>query len=443
MVFPLALHYWIQGKRSTLFRIFAGIACIAMLLVLPAAMSRASWIAVIAGSVAVVYGKYPGFFRRLRVRFAKTKRVKWTAGIIAVLLLLFASAGMYYLKKDSADGRALTWKISLQTIAKHPFGVGLGNFSGAYGEMQAAYFASGQASETEELVAGNPEYGFNEYLQIAAESGIIALLLFAGIIVLAIRNGIKAKDWGTLGSLVALLVFAGFSYPFSVLPFLIVLVFLLATGSASWNADDKGISRTNPYHPRSMVFAFCCLPVVVFCLWKQYPAYQAYKQWKTDRIYYHAGLFENTAEAYEALHPYLNGQIQFLFEYAQCLSKAGLDNKQRIKTLSRCDSLLKKSNEILQRAIQISCDPMLYNIMGKNHQALKEYKQAETCFLKATQLVPSRLYPWYLLTKLYHEMGLQEKVNETAKIVLTKEPKVHSPAIREMREELKKLRTKN
>jgi hypothetical protein len=53
--------------------------------------------------------------------------------------------------------------------------------------------------------------------------------------------------------------------------------------------------------------------------------------------------------------------------------------------------------------MQISCDPMLYNIIGKNYQAMKQYEKAETVLIKATQLVPSRLYPWYLLTKLYAE----------------------------------------
>jgi tetratricopeptide (TPR) repeat protein len=398
-----------------------------------------------AGSVVVVYKTYPGIFKGLRIKPAMTKRVKGITGIIAVLVLLFASAGLYYLKKDSADGRTLTWKISLQTVARHPLGVGLGNFPGAYGEMQAAYFASGQASETEQLVAGNPEYGFNEYLQIAVESGIIALLLFAGIIVLSIRNGIKAKDWGTLGSLIALLVFAGFSYPFSVLPFLIVLAFLLAANQSCHPVLDTG-SPDNTWGLRikpAMTSSIILLLVTAFCLWKQYPVYKAYKQWKNNQIYYQANLFEDTADAYGALYPYLNEQIQFLFEYAQSLSKAGFDNKQRIKNPSRCDSLLSKSNEVLRCAIQISCDPMLYNVMGKNCQAMKEYDQAETVFIKATQLVPSRLYPWYLLTKLYHEMGLQEKVNETAKIVLTKEPKVKSPAVREMREEVGKLKTEN
>jgi hypothetical protein len=78
--------------------------------------------------------------------------------------------------------------------------------------------------------------------------------------------------------------------------------------------------------------------------------------------------------------------------------------------------------------------------MGKNYQAMKQYELAERCFVHSTQIVPNRLYPWYLLTKLYHEMGWREKVNETAKIVETKEPKVQSPAVWEMREDVRKLK---
>jgi tetratricopeptide (TPR) repeat protein len=421
MVFPMALHYWVQGKGYAPLRVFAGITCIVLLLVVPAAMSRASWIAAIAGSGIVIYARYSDLVRKF---YQRQKKTVWISGCVIVLLVSTASVGMYFLKRDSADGRLLTWKISLQTIAKHPFGVSIGNFPSAYGEEQAVYFASGNASKTEEYVAGNPEYGFNEYLQIAVESGIIALLLFAGIIVLSIRDKIKTKDWGGLGSLVALLVFAGFSYPFSVLPFLIIFVLLLATGQR--NVDDA--RPVNTFRLYSVALALLFLPVTGFCLWKQYPAYQAYKQWKANQVYYHAGLYRDTSESYEAFYPYLNDQIRFLFEYAQSLSKSGQPEK---------------SNAILQRAMQISCDPMLYNIMGKNYQTMKQYKQAEAVYIKSTQLSPSRLYPWYLLTKLYAEMGWDEKAAETAKIVLTKEPKVQSPAVREMREEIKKLRTEN
>jgi tetratricopeptide (TPR) repeat protein len=81
--------------------------------------------------------------------------------------------------------------------------------------------------------------------------------------------------------------------------------------------------------------------------------------------------------------------------------------------------------------------------MGKNYQAMKAYSEAEACYIRASGIIPSRLYPWYLLTKLYDEMGLKEKVHETANMVLSKEPKVQSPAIGEMREEVRKLTLKN
>jgi tetratricopeptide (TPR) repeat protein len=82
---------------------------------------------------------------------------------------------------------------------------------------------------------------------------------------------------------------------------------------------------------------------------------------------------------------------------------------------------------------------MLYNVTGKNHQALKRYAEAEQCFLKAANIVPSRLYPWYLLANLYVETGETEKARETARIVLTKEPKEQSTAVREMREKMKNI----
>jgi hypothetical protein len=44
---------------------------------------------------------------------------------------------------------------------------------------------------------------------------------------------------------------------------------------------------------------------------------------------------------------------------------------------------------------------------------------------------------------LYDETGQKEKMMETANIVLTKEPKVQSPAVKEMREEVRELRVKN
>ena len=82
---------------------------------------------------------------------------------------------------------------------------------------------------------------------------------------------------------------------------------------------------------------------------------------------------------------------------------------------------------------------MLYNIIGKNYHAMKQYGEAERCFVKSSNIVPSRIYPYYLMTLMYMDAGETEKAKEMARIVLTKEPKVQSTAVREMRNEMKKI----
>ena len=127
---------------------------------------------------------------------------------------------------------------------------------------------------------------------------------------------------------------------------------------------------------------------------------------------------------YAKLYPLLFDQIEFLFEYAQCLSKT---------------EQYEESNRVLGKAVKISCDPMLYDIMGKNFHELKQYDKAEQCFIKSSNIVPSRLYPYYLMALMYTDAEELEKAKEMAKIVITKEPKIQSTAINEMRVEMKKI----
>ena len=138
------------------------------------------------------------------------------------------------------------------------------------------------------------------------------------------------------------------------------------------------------------------------------------------------------ADSYEELYPLLNDQVQFLFEYAQSLSKT----EQYIE-----------SNEVLKRAMQISCDPMLYNVMGNNHKQMGEYGKAESMYLHASHIIPHRHYPLYLLMKLYKEMeekgeaeGAGEKAKAMAETLLEKPVKIPSTAIREMQEEARKIK---
>lgn len=158
----------------------------------------------------------------------------------------------------------------------------------------------------------------------------------------------------------------------------------------------------------------------------RHTTYDACREWSQCKMLYGVQAYGKAKEEYGRLYPLLKNRPRFIFEYGRCLHK-----------LKEYDA----SNRILQEAERISCDPMILNVIGKNYQALKKYKEAEHWLLRSTHRLPGRIYPYYLLAKLYAEPAFREpdKLKQMAEIVLTKEPKVLSPAIREMRNEVKKL----
>ena len=89
---------------------------------------------------------------------------------------------------------------------------------------------------------------------------------------------------------------------------------------------------------------------------------------------------------------------------------------------------------------------MVLNIIGKNYQALGQPYLAEGWFIRSTHRLPNRIYPYYLLAKLYAEHPKyfpKEKLGRAVKMVLEKEAKVESTAIKQMREEVKDIMQNN
>ena len=147
---------------------------------------------------------------------------------------------------------------------------------------------------------------------------------------------------------------------------------------------------------------------------------QANEYWKKLQAYFYQGEFETISEKYALLYPYLSKEPSFLFEYGQCLSQTGQ---------------YEKSNEILEKGTHYSSDPMFFNIMGKNYQQLKQYDKAEYMFYQAIYRIPHKLYPYYLLMKMYIESNQIKKATEIAKIIIRKKLKVESIHTNKMKKE--------
>ncbi len=417
MIFPLCLNEWLELKGNTKrawreqgkYYLALGVMLL-ILCVLPAGMSRSAWIATAVSGIWV-YGMHVswGWLKEWRRYRKQVIFIVFAGGGI----LIFVGHALFQLKEASANGRLFMWKISTLAIAESPIiGHGTGNFASAYGRAQENYFANEEYSETEELVAGSPEYAFNEYLQIAIEYGIPFLFVVLLIIAFCLWKGSHEGRTGLCGGVIAVLVFAFSSYPMQIPGFAVTFYFLLA-------ACVIGRSKI-------MLLFFISIIILLGTYYWKYNQYDACKNWYRSKMLYNIGAYQSAKEEYETLYPELKNRGAFLFEYGYCLHK-----------LKQYDS----SIVVLEEAMKHSCDPMLLNIIGKNYQAVGKYEKAEESLIRSTHRLPGRIYPYYLLAKLYAEPEYQqpEKLKRMVEVVLTKEPKVQSTAVKEMRVEVKKL----
>ena len=273
-------------------------------------------------------------------------------------------------------------------------------------------------------MAGTPDFAFNEYLQIAVEYGVwVSILLVTVLLVLSMIAGGRKQLAGIDGCLVSLMVFACFSYPLHipaiVSVWLLTLMVLCGEGLVMIKRKRNAVA--------------VLLPVVVAGLTASMDMYGIYsertravREWMPVRVLNHSGAFNAAAEEYGKLYDKMSWNKDFCFEYGRALYKARSYGK---------------AEEVLLKAMEVSGDPMILNMLGRNAQESGEYGKAEKYLLRSTRRLPERVYPHYLLVKLYAEPEYFDRIKliREAECVLNAEPKVNSTAIREMRQEVKKI----
>lgn len=413
MILPVCLYQWLVcGRRGG--RVVAGGVMLLIFCVLPAGMSRSAWLA--AGvSCLCVYAWHMDWTDKFRLLWQQQRQRVVMVVVGGFCVLLLAGYLLFVLKPDSARGRLFMWKITCRAIAEKPLtGYGIHNFAAAYGNAQETYFAAGDYEPWEERVAGSPEYAFNEYLQVAVELGIPLAVCLLVVVVLCLYRGVRKGRYGICGAILSLMIFSFSSYPLQLPVFIVTFGGLLVaclSGADRWQWLGLAVSVGI---------------IGGFRLKNDLQVEQACREWMNARVLYNAGAYQSAEKEYGRLYPLLRDRASFLFEYGH-----GLHKQQQFS----------KSNRILKEALLRSCDPMILNVIGKNYQQMGDCLSAEDWFIRSTHRLPGRIYPYYLLAKLYAEPSFRQpdKFEKMKWMVLTKEPKVHSTAIRQMREEIKKI----
>ncbi len=402
------------------------IAAFIAFIILPSTQSRSAILALVCSIILLAFGT-----KSIK---NKIKSIIKKHGLLLLLGVTILVVGAYLFKKPSADGRLFMDKICIKAICENGWrGAGLGHFGGAYGTAQANYFKKqidekGKddldwrvINEHDRITADCPDNAYNEYLFIGVEAGPIAMLLFIGIIISAIIISFKRGTIWCYG-MTAFAVFALFSYPLHVKQFQIIFPIILAAcvSDRQQNAEDQSGDKEESFFKNKYNLAGI-ITMVVFLLSLstfiivKLPEVRLYKQseaaWKKAERWHKMEYYEYAVEDCDTLFPYMKHDYRFLFAYGQSLNKTGN---------------YEKSDSILKLGTEISSDPMFWNVMGNNSLAKGNYREAEERYKQAFYMVPNRIYPLFLLTKLFDEENDSVRFTEMAEKVQSFSSKIKS-----------------
>lgn len=412
---------WFKPRRYLYSAIY--VLCFATLIcclfVFVAVMSRAAIISyALCLGIMVLFGRNP-ISRKVRRLFAGRKKYIMLVAVAAVCV--GAGVVLYNVKPGSASGRMLIWNVSADVIAENPLcGVGYGEFFAAYADKQAAFFDdSGNAGYVD--VADVPEYGFNEYLYAGAQTGLVGLGLMLLLFGLSLYRLFRRRSPFAYG-LLSVMIFAFFSYPFSVLPIVIVTLVSVCAGASVACIVKEGGSVSNRF------LAGWGLGLLFVAYLFAVPSYkgrlEAYKEWNLCKYLYNSEWYSEAVKDYSALYPLLCDNPKFMFEFGRALNK---------------DGQYGRSNAVLSEGARYSADPMFYNVMGNNYKEMGDSVAAEACYNYASRILPNRMYPLFLLLKLYSDTDQREKALAAAEELMAFRPKIESTATKDMRAEAREI----
>lgn len=379
--------------------VIAAVAIMAM--VLPATWSRAAFLGV-AVVLLFIYGD----------KYWKYRYYVW--GSIALAAIAF-----YFVKQGSADGRLIIWKAALTTWIDTPWlGVGIGGFYHAFAEGMAQLSTANMDFSSADV----PDGAYNILLKVIVEQGVaggVMAVVFTMIALIKMSRNSSALFWG----MVALLVFAMFSYPFDLLPYKVIAVLV-----GAWSESRVERRRTKDDRqktPIQRVFEIGRIKMFLLAFFFGFGSWQAgeiasdcFKMEKDLGMAYGFSDYYSVEEGSKWMSNE-DDNHEFLFGFGKKLREEGRYNE---------------SNAVLSQGTRCSADPMFYVLMGNNYKDMRHYDLAERAYYKAFAVMPNRLYPFYQLMLLYQESGDIHKRNAMAKRVAEMKPKIESRATNDMKD---------
>ncbi len=405
------------NDKNILIKLFAFILLLASIVIIILIKARTAWIAFFVSFLYITWAG--GYFKRV----SSLNAYKNILIIITILILTVSFLGMYYLKKDSADGRVFIWGNCLQIIKEEPlFGHGYYTFYKTYNEQQLNYFEKNQNDIKNGILCSDANYAFNDYLQIATEMGVLGLGLFLLIPFYIFRTNEtvckgtnKILFIGAKACILSILICAIFSYPFQKIQNNL-LFFFFAAYIASINKPFFYIKNIS-----SKIMVIILALFVIFVIYYQVSKFIACTKWNKASALSENNQLTESSLIYDTVYPELNKDPLFLFNYGTSLL-----------LFNECD----KAVSVLKKSARFRTSYNLYLNMGYAYECNENDSLAELFYQRAAFLIPHRFLPRYNLFKLYRRSNKKDKALKIAKEIYLMPVKIYTKDVRSIKNEI-------
>jgi O-antigen polymerase len=368
----------------------------------------------------------------------KYKRITLISSLIIVILITLSSTvKLYQLNLKSSETRLFVWELTMEKIGDRPlFGIGYGAFKENFNKWQTekilddisilkkSYYSKNTLND----FAGYIRMAYNEYIEMASEIGIVGLGIFLIIIFTPLFKScslltakLSMELFVPFAGLIVLLIEGLFSYPFYSLPTFLLLFFYL-----SWLTNENTFTKRFIYVNKlnlniiSLFFGLWGLSFIAFATIKIH----AFNSYDTANK---SGLENDNLKAqisYRNAYSALKNEPLFLIDYSNCLIKNG-NNDLAFKYLKQAEST--------------DNDPRIFVLLGNISLQRYRFKDAERYYQIATSIIPSQIYPQYLLVRLYLMSNQLPKALALAKSIVMHKPKIRNDITDQIHQDLLKI----
>jgi len=356
--------------------------------------------------------------------YGKARRLvfshRWVVVVIGVLVCAFSAVKLYNMKRDSADGRLLIWKVSAMMVAERPLGCGYGLFPKHYNLRQAEYFHEEHGTETERRNASFVYMAYDDFLEHGVDGGVIGMLLLIGFYALLIRYAYRQRDTAATSVLTAFAVMSLVNFVIAGIQTWLLVVCTAAMVLGNENRIENKIEDGNwtgrlLHKVQGMLFLVftMLLSIVVYRM--------ASAQYRLRAVEHRLSTGETVSDSVFAdIVNDIYSSEAFWRIRAENAMNGG-------KTQQSCT--------YAKEALQYTSVPELFLLCSRGCQQSGKTDDAVCSLTTVSQMQPSRLYPKLYLMRLYASTGRDDEALEAAADIMRTEIKVRSREARLIRRE--------